>query len=331
MERLREVSQAGAPALSRSTRRATRYEHSIGVAFTAERLGLPLEHQIVCLLHDVTHTAFSHTVDYLLGDTNEATHERQLDRLCADRELVGLLGANFLEDAASTIVEKPGWLKILDALDYTVRDLEYAALLRRTESKQVLESVQWDGSDVVFGNHAAAIMFVRLMSRAANELYLDHLDLYRHHELAAIMREGLNRGVIRWDDILLGTDRVVISALETDAVCRLRLEELAAIRLSALEPVTDEIWTSKMRVLDPLVATSASAPKRLTEVDSKAVALAEAARQASSRGKPKLILKSQTTGETIACQDALALSVLSEGGHSQLEYGAFTGPAPRRG
>ena len=53
----------------------TRYEHSLGVMRLTQLLGGDLENQIAGLLHDISHTAFSHLVDYVLENEEEDYHD----------------------------------------------------------------------------------------------------------------------------------------------------------------------------------------------------------------------------------------------------------------
>jgi HD superfamily phosphohydrolase len=46
----------------------TRYEHSIGAFMLLRKYGASIEEQIAGLIHDVSHTAFSHLADRLFGD-----------------------------------------------------------------------------------------------------------------------------------------------------------------------------------------------------------------------------------------------------------------------
>lgn len=63
MQRLKKVQQGGATIFANPKWNTTRFEHSIGTMLCMKLLGQPLDVQIHVLLHDVSHTAFSHVVD----------------------------------------------------------------------------------------------------------------------------------------------------------------------------------------------------------------------------------------------------------------------------
>ncbi|MBT2713840.1 HD domain-containing protein [Pseudomonas sp. ISL-88] len=60
VQRLKGVYQGGASYFVNEKWNVTRYKHSIGVMLLIKKLGGSLEKQIAGLLHDVSHTAFSH-------------------------------------------------------------------------------------------------------------------------------------------------------------------------------------------------------------------------------------------------------------------------------
>ena len=76
MQRLHGVLQHGVSALVGVTRETSRFEHSVGVMLLVRRLGATLEEQIAALLHDVSHTAFSHVIDYVFDEhVTQGYHE----------------------------------------------------------------------------------------------------------------------------------------------------------------------------------------------------------------------------------------------------------------
>ena len=71
MNRLKNISQYGMPDEYYHKKNFSRYDHSLGVYFLLKKLGANLEEQIAGLLHDISHTAFSHVVDWVFGDPNK--------------------------------------------------------------------------------------------------------------------------------------------------------------------------------------------------------------------------------------------------------------------
>jgi hypothetical protein len=76
VRRLAGVHQAGASYLVRPGRDVMRFEHSVGVMLLIRQLGGDLSEQVSGLLHDVSHTAFSHVLDRVHRRKDEDYHER---------------------------------------------------------------------------------------------------------------------------------------------------------------------------------------------------------------------------------------------------------------
>src|SRR5512136_89386 len=92
MQRLHGILQHGITGLIGVTRPTTRLEHSLGVMLLVRRLGAPLEEQIAALLHDVSHTAFSHVIDYVFGDhDSQSYHEDKKAEYMAGTDLPAVL------------------------------------------------------------------------------------------------------------------------------------------------------------------------------------------------------------------------------------------------
>jgi len=76
LRRLAGVLQHGITGLIGVTQPTTRLEHSIGAMWLVRTLGGSLQEQIAALLHDVSHTAFSHVIDYVYQDhQGQSYHE----------------------------------------------------------------------------------------------------------------------------------------------------------------------------------------------------------------------------------------------------------------
>lgn len=88
--------------------------HSVGVMLLIKKLGGSLEEQIVGLLHDVFHTAFSHVIDFVLENKEEDYHEKIYDSVVKNSEIPTILAKynlNYedilLDDTKWTLLEQP--------------------------------------------------------------------------------------------------------------------------------------------------------------------------------------------------------------------------------
>src|SRR3954462_8272027 len=73
--RLEGIKQAGPSALAFPFKTVTRFEHSLGVHILLRTLGAGLREQVAGLLHDISHTAFSHAVDFVFSSDEQDHHE----------------------------------------------------------------------------------------------------------------------------------------------------------------------------------------------------------------------------------------------------------------
>jgi HD superfamily phosphohydrolase len=69
IQRLKLIDQSGPTAyFLKNFRRFSRYDHSLGVYALLKRYNASQEEQIAGLLHDASHTAFSHIGDWIFSN-----------------------------------------------------------------------------------------------------------------------------------------------------------------------------------------------------------------------------------------------------------------------
>jgi len=79
MQRLQGILQHGITGMIGICSMSTRFEHSVGVMRLVQKMGGSLKEQIAALVHDVSHTAFSHVIDHVFkqADTQSFHEERK--------------------------------------------------------------------------------------------------------------------------------------------------------------------------------------------------------------------------------------------------------------
>ena len=82
LQRLQDIDQTGYPEpFFPGLKKLTRFEHSLGVYLLLYRYGASVEEQVAGLIHDVSHTAFSHCADYSLADAEGGKTQSHQDNI----------------------------------------------------------------------------------------------------------------------------------------------------------------------------------------------------------------------------------------------------------
>ena len=130
VQRLKGIHQTGASYLVNKEWNVTRFDHSVGVMLLVKKLGGSVEEQIAGLLHDVSHTAFSHVVDYVFDNRNESYHEEIFSSVVKHSEIPAILAKYgytyeeiLLDDSKWTLLERSAPELCADRVDYTLRDM----------------------------------------------------------------------------------------------------------------------------------------------------------------------------------------------------------------
>jgi HD superfamily phosphohydrolase len=259
VQRLKGISQAGAPSLMRPGRTVTRYEHSIGVMILTGRLGGIEIEQAAGLLQDVSHTAFSHTIDYVFGDRNEGFHEQIFASVIDNSDLPYILGKHNLtwqevfRPENLIRVDAPAPLLCADRIDYTLRDLLRLNHISSGQIRYFLDALAFVDNTVVLTNIDQASAFVSWYRYLVGQVYMNPLDLFIHDELARILKASIDEGVLAERDFQ-ETDSVVLAKIKESDHQRAALRNLREVKTVHIGPGPGarKVY-SKGRIIDPPV------------------------------------------------------------------------------
>ncbi|MBM6839058.1 HD domain-containing protein, partial [Clostridium saudiense] len=161
------IHQGGAIYLVNPNWNITRYEHSVGTMIFIKMIGGTLEEQIAGLLHDISHTAFSHVVDFALNKSNEDYHEEIFERIVESSDIPKILtkyGYDYKDilynDNKWTLLERLAPALCADRIDYTLRDMYSYGYISLVAIQNFLESLQIVDKEIVINSISAAEWFV---------------------------------------------------------------------------------------------------------------------------------------------------------------------------
>lgn len=262
MQRLRGVMQHGITGLLGITRPTTRYEHSLGVMLLVRRFDAELHEQIAALLHDVSHTAFSHVIDYVFnGHTSQSYHEEMKAQYIRGSDLPEVLSSfgfdwrEFLEEEKFTLLEQPAPALCADRLDYFLRDSFGMGLASAAHIYNALEHLIVQDGRIVVDDLETACWLGDTFMAADDASWSNFREVGLYELTAQAIRMGLDLGVLSGDD-LWSTDARAWEQLKTYPDPKLQ----AKIRL--VSPDTRFVWdashptfqvSTKVRTIDPPV------------------------------------------------------------------------------
>lgn len=91
MQRLKNINQAGISGYIIPWKKVSRLDHSIGVMILLKTFSANLKEQIAGLIHDVSHTAFSHVADFVFPNADHEFHEWHYKRFVLRTEIALIL------------------------------------------------------------------------------------------------------------------------------------------------------------------------------------------------------------------------------------------------
>ncbi|MDM8364076.1 HD domain-containing protein [Bacillus thuringiensis] len=220
MQRLKGIHQAGASYLMNEKWNVTRFEHSVGVMLLVKKLGGSVEEQIAGLLHDVSHTAFSHVIDYVFDNEDESYHEEIFSSVVNNSEIPAILarhGYNYedilLDDSKWTLLERSAPELCADRVDYTLRDMYTYGYISLEEVHSFLEDVIEVEGKMVLQNIEIAEWFTETYYKEVIDFFMEPMNIYGNDMLAKTLKVALHKRIIHADDFLL-EDEELISKLQ---------------------------------------------------------------------------------------------------------------------
>lgn len=206
LKRLNGIHQGGATFLVNPELSHSRLEHSIGVMLLIRMLGGNELEQIAGLLHDVSHTAFSHVSDYVFGNRAEDYHEEMFAEVLMGSEVPDVLQKHGYHidqilDGEFSILEQPLPHLCADRLDYTLRDSLHAGLINRQQARLFLQHIILKEDKIMVTDAAQAEWINSTFERLNQEVFNLPLYLYANEQLAILIRDFLKNGFLKEADL----------------------------------------------------------------------------------------------------------------------------------
>lgn len=223
MQRLKGIHQYGVSYYTTHREEYNRYDHSLGVFAILRLKGACLHEQIAGLLHDVSHTVFSHAGDYIYNQTsNQDSYQDEVHIWFLQKYGIG----GILKKHGITIEQvshKSGKFLALeqdlpnlcaDRIDYNLQGSFFQGFLTKDEIKEILNDLQFIDGRWVSTKPELMKKMVRFSLHMTKECWGSPDNYLRCKWLAEAVHRAVNLGKITQDDIHFGEDKVVWERLK---------------------------------------------------------------------------------------------------------------------
>jgi len=295
LQRLKNISQMGLPQEYYHKPVFSRYEHSVGVLILLRRLGANLNEQIAGLLHDISHTAFSHTIDWVIGDpTKEDYQDNNYLKVLENSSIPEILmrhGINYkemsnLEDFSLLEKEIPGLCA--DRVDYAIREFKYW-LNPEIVGLCVGNLINYNGQ-IAFKSKEVAKNFAEHYLRCQNEHWAGDEAKVRYEIFANILKKALEKEIISLQDFNKIDEEIIKKLKESLDKEILNKLDLLEKKLIIKEDKAGILLRKKFRYVDPEVLIN-NQIKRLSEISKEYAERLEKEKLNSKKVKRVVVLR----------------------------------------
>jgi len=224
MQRLKGIDQAGyfEPFFPGTVH--SRLEHSLGVYLLLRRFDAKLSEQVSGLIHDVSHSAFSHCADYVFaeGSQKEQSHQDNIFDEHVRRSEIPVILKKYNLDLEYVLNDKNFPLKennlpdiCADRIDYSLRTIwhfrKYAPE-HAEKIKDILASLTTKNAQWIFADYRSAQNFADLFFYANKYFYSNIESAIMFRTTGDYLKYALDKKYILKDDLYL-TDMEVLDKI----------------------------------------------------------------------------------------------------------------------
>lgn len=214
LQRLKGIEQYGIPKELYSFPGFSRYDHSVGVMLLLRKLKANLEAQIAGLLHDVSHTAFSHIIDWVIGDqTKEDYQDKNHKNVVYNSEIPEILSSFGFDTAKVIDVEKYPLLEkevpdlCVDRVDYALREFYYWANPKIVNF--CIDNLMVFNEKIVFTSKEPAEVFGRNYLKCQTQHWGGVDAVFRYHLFSQVLKTAIDENIVLINDFYKDNDYIM--------------------------------------------------------------------------------------------------------------------------
>jgi hypothetical protein len=282
MERIKHVEQYGPRCyVDKKIQSYSRYDHCVGVWALLRLYGASLQEQVAGLLHDASHTVFSHVGDYLFKNSSQLNSYQDsihawyltkfdLPELCAKHGMS--FDSLMHKDQAYAMLEQNLPNLCADRIEYNIKAALMNGFIKKDEVKMLLKDLKFEDGQWFFTD----AHYARLLGKASLNGTLHEWGgpaVYTIDSNAArALERAMEIDLVSFDEIHFSQDNIIWERLcaSSDPIIQSCIQKMQKFNEQFVLVNADDngdVIKTKYRGIDPLIKTVDGKLEPLTLVD----------------------------------------------------------------
>lgn len=280
VQRLKHIHQYGISYYTSHQEEYNRYDHSLGVFALLRIKGAGLEEQISGLLHDVSHTVFSHVGDYIFRpERHQDVYQDDIHAwFLQEYGIAKILAKHGL--TITDILHKSGKFNALeqplpnlcaDRIEYNLQGAYYRGFLTKDEIFEIVEDLTFDGQRWISSKPELMKKMVEFSLHMTKECWGSPENYLMSMWFSEVIHRAIALGKLTKNDIHFGLDHKVWKKIHkiSDEYIKERFQKIFHVRdfYTLVESSKADVQPKmKFRGVDPWIKQGKEII-RLTELD----------------------------------------------------------------
>ncbi len=222
LQRLKFIDQAGYSKAFYPGSSHSRFDHSVGVYLLLRKYKAPLEEQVAGLIHDVSHSVFSHSIDYILdqGTQKEQSHQDNIfTEFVKKSEIPDILSkynintSFILNETNFPLLETQLPDLCADRIDYSLRSAILYNEISTNELNKLLDSLITVNQQWIFINKSSANQYAKLYSLLNRKYWSGLTTAAMFKTVGECVKYAIDKKYVSQKD-LYTTDQQVVSKIK---------------------------------------------------------------------------------------------------------------------
>lgn len=266
-QRLKHVHQYGVGYYTTHPEEFNRFDHSVGVFAILRKNGASVKEQIAGLLHDVSHTVFSHVGDWVFGKEHEendyqnSTHQAFIEN-CELNDILQRHGFT-VQEIMPTHENFPALECSVpdlcaDRIDYNIQGAFHQNYITYEEALKILHDLEWDGAHWISSEPELMKKLVRYSLCGTVECWGGPRNYLSSRWLADSLLRAIELGSITFHQLHRSTDQPIWECLLDHRDPLIQKKMLQVLNADKYFHIVDRqesdlIIGSKFRGIDPII------------------------------------------------------------------------------